>query len=196
MDALPMSCETPPMTIRQLTTTELEAGLDEIMRAPANDGTLEMIVRRPGVGVREIIADGELDPAIGLIGDSWSTRSSRRTADGSPHPDMQINVMSSRVAALLAQDRSRWSLAGDQLIVDLDLSDTNLPAGTRLAIGSAVIEVTAEPHTGCGKFVERFGVAATAFVNAAERRNLRLRGLNARVVVRGTIRVGDRVTKL
>ncbi|HXI27845.1 MAG TPA: MOSC domain-containing protein, partial [Vicinamibacterales bacterium] len=111
-------------------------------------------------------------------------------------PAMQINVMSARVAALLAQDRSSWPLAGDQLFVDLDLGEANLPAGARLAIGDAVIEVTAEPHTGCGKFAERFGVEATTFVNAATRRDLRLRGINARVIQRGTIRRGDRVTKV
>ena len=184
------------MIVRQLTTTELEAGIDEIRRAPANDGVLEMIVRRPAVGVREAIVEGELDPIVGLVGDTWSQRGSRRTADGSPHPDMQLNLMSSRVMALLAQDRSRWPLAGDQLFVDLDLSAANLPAGTRLSIGSAVIEVTAEPHTGCGKFVERYGVDATNFVNAAERRDLHLRGINAKVIQRGTIQVGDRLRKL
>ena len=184
------------MTIRQLTIDELVAGLDGIREAPADGGVLEMIVRRPAVGVRETLEEGELDPVVGLIGDTWSSRGSRRTADGSPHPAMQINVMSARVAALLAQDRACWPLAGDQLFVDLDLSEANLPAGTRLAIGDAVIEVTAEPHTGCGKFAERFGVEATTFVNAAARRDLRLRGINARVIQRGTIRRGDRVTKV
>src|SRR5262245_27550581 len=145
------------MTLRQVTLEELEAALDGIRQAPADGGLLEMIVRRPAVGVRETIDEGELDPAVGLGGDTWSTRSSRRTADGSPHPEMQLNIMSARVVALLARDRARWPLAGDQLFVDLDLSDANLPAGTRLTIGSAVIEVTAEPHTGCGKFTERFG---------------------------------------
>ena len=139
---------------------------------------------------------GRVDPVAGLVGDSWQQRGSRRTADGSPHPDMQLNVMNARVASLVAQHRSRWALAGDQLFVDLDLSEANLPAGTRLAIGSAVIEVTAEPHTGCGKFAERFGTDATAFVNAAEHRDLHLRGLNARVVQGGSIRAGDRVRKI
>ena len=184
------------MTIRQLTIDELVAGLDGIREAPADGGVLEMIVRRPAVGVRETLEEGELDPVVGLVGDTWSSRGSRRTADGSPHPAMQINVMSARVAALLAQDRACWPLAGDQLFVDLDLSEANLPAGTRLAIGDAVIEVTAEPHTGCGKFAERFGVDATKFVNAPERRPLQLRGINARVIQRGTIRRGDRVTKV
>lgn len=108
---------------------------------------------------------------------------------------MQLNRMSSRVAALVSQDTGRWHLAGDQLYVDLDLSDANLPAGTRLAIGSAVIEVTAEPHTGCSKFVERFGLDAMKFVSSRERKELHLRGINARVVRPGAIRTGDTVTK-
>jgi len=183
-------------TIRQLTMAELEAGLAQVQDSPANDGVLEMIVRRPSSGVREELAEAELDPAAGLVGDSWSQRGSRRTADGSPHPDMQLNVMNARAAALVAQHRSRWALAGDQLFVDLDLSATNVPAGTRLAIGSAVIEITAEPHTGCGKFADRFGVDAAAFVNATRHRTLQLRGVNARVVQPGTIRAGDRVVKI
>jgi hypothetical protein len=183
-------------TIRQATMAELEAGLAHIQRSPANDGALEMIVRRPSSGVREELAAAELDPVAGLVGDTWLQRGSRRTTDGSAHPDMQINVINARVAALVAQHRSRWALAGDQLFVDFDLSEANLPARSRLAIGSAVIEVTAEPHTGCGKFVERFGVDAAAFVNAARHRDLHLRGVNARVVQRGTIRTGDRIVKM
>jgi MOSC domain-containing protein YiiM len=183
-------------TIRQLTMAELEAGLEQIQRSPANDGVLELIVRRPSTGVREELAEAELDPAAGLVGDTWSKRGSRRTADGSAHPDMQINVMNARAAALVAQQRSRWALAGDQLFVDFDLSEANLPAGTRLAIGSAVIEITAEPHTGCGKFADRFGADAVAFVNATRHRHLHLRGVNARVVQGGTIRAGDRVAKI
>src|SRR3954468_9449078 len=131
-------------TIRQLTMAELEAGLEHIQRSPANDGVLEMIVRRPSAGAREELDEAELDPAAGLAGDTWSQRGSRRTADGSAHPDMQITVMNARVAALVAQPRSRWPLAGDQRFVDFELSEANLPAGTRLAIGSAVIEITAE----------------------------------------------------
>jgi hypothetical protein len=181
--------------VKHLTTSELEAGLDEINRSPKDEGVLEMIVRRPKVGEREILQDGRLDLIEGLAGDSWKIRSSKRTADGTPHPDMQLNLMNSRVVQLLAQDKGRWHLAGDQLYVDLDLSEANLPAGTRLAIGSAVIEVTAEPHTGCSKFVERFGLDAMKFVNARERRDLHLRGINARVVTPGTIRVGDRAVK-
>lgn len=179
-----------------LTTSELEAGLAEIFRSPKDGGVLEMIVRRPQVGAREILAEGQLDVVEGLVGDSWKLRSSRRTTDGTPHPDMQLNVINSRLVALVSQDRRRWHLAGDQLYVDFDLSEANVPAGTRLAIGSAVIEVTAEPHTGCSKFVERFGMDAMKFVNASERKNLHLRGINARVVQPGAVRVGDAVGKL
>ena len=184
------------VVVKHLTASELEAGLEDVGRSPKDNGVLEMIVRRPQVGEREILHEGQLDPADGLVGDNWKIRSSKRTPDGTPHPDMQLNIMSSRVVSLVSQDRSRWHLAGDQLFVDLDLSEENLPSATRLAIGSAVIEVTAEPHTGCAKFVERFGLDAMKFVNSSERRALHLRGINARVVRAGVIRVGDRVSKL
>jgi hypothetical protein len=179
-----------------LTMSELEAGLEEIGRSPKDGGVLEMIVRRPQVGEREILQEGQLDLVDGLVGDSWKNRSSRRTADRTPHPDMQLNLMNSRVVALVSQDKSRWHLAGDQLFVDFDLSEANVPAGTKLTIGSAVIEVTAQPHTGCGKFVERFGLDAMKFVNSAERQDLHLRGINARVVRPGVLRVGDSIAKL
>jgi MOSC domain-containing protein YiiM len=125
------------------------------------------------------------------VGDTWGRRASTRTGDGTPHADMQINLMNARAIALIAQERSRWPLAGDQLFVDLDLSLANLPAGSRLEIGSAVLEVTAQPHTGCGKFVERFGADAMKFVNSPVGRELCLRGINARVVQPGVIREGD-----
>ena len=182
--------------MRHLSTQEIEDGLDEIKRSPKNDGVLHLIVRRPQIGAREILAEAELDNAVGLVGDTWSQRKSTRTDDGSPHPDMQLNVMNSRTIALLAQTRDRWPLAGDQLFIDLDLSEENLLSGTRLAMGSAVIEITSQPHTGCGKFVERFGADAMHFVNSPTGRRLRLRGLNAKVVRPGRIREGDRVLKV
>jgi MOSC domain-containing protein YiiM len=184
------------MDVTHLTAAELHAGLDEIRRSPPNDGVLALIVRRPEVGAREVLERGQLDLAQGLVGDSWSRRGSRRSSDGGPHPEMQLNVMNARAVALVAQAAERWQLAGDQLFVDLDLSAANLPAGTRLAIGSAVIEVTPEPHTGCAKFVERFGLDAMTFVNSPVGRELNLRGINARVVQPGEVRVGDRVRKL
>lgn len=185
----------PDRRMTHLTTTQIESGLADAGSSPRDRGTLELIVRRPAVGAREELDEGALDVAEGLVGDTWSVRGSRRSPDGGPHPDMQLNVMNARVAALLAGTRERWVLAGDQLFVDLDLSEDNLPAGTRLSVGTAVIEVTAEPHTGCGKFVERFGADAMAFVNSARGRRLRLRGLNARVVRGGSIRRGDVVAK-
>lgn len=182
--------------VKHLSSQELEAGLDHILEAPADDGRLELIVRRPTIGDREILETGELNREEGLAGDSWSQRGSSRMADGSPHPDMQLNIMNSRVIDLVAQSRSRWHLAGDQLFVDLDLSSENLPAGTRLAIGEAVIEVTDQPHTGCKKFTSRYGLDAMRFVNSPTRKGMNLRGICARVVEPGTIRAGDTVRKI
>ena len=182
--------------VKHLTREELEAGLEDVRAAPKDEGSLQLIVRRPAVNAREILETGTLDLERGLLGDTWSARGSSRTPDGSPHADMQLNIMNARAIDLIAQAKDRWSLAGDQLYIDLDLSDENLPPGTRLSMGSAIVEVTEQPHTGCGKFVERFGVDAMKFVNSALGRRLRLRGMNARVVQPGTIRVGDAVRKM
>ena len=182
--------------LNHLTMVELQAGLAEIRQSPKDAGVLELIVRRPKTGARERLQEGQLDLVEGLVGDNWSSRGSFLTADSLAHPDMQLNVMNSRVVALVAQHPDRWSLAGDQLFVDLDLSTENLPTETQLALGSAVIEVTKQPHTGCAKFVERFGLDAVKFVNSDEGKRLRLRGLNARVVQPGVIRIGDIVKKV
>ena len=181
--------------MKHLTMEELYAGLDEIRGAPKDDGVLELIVRRPQPGEREILEEGALDVHEGLVGDSWKDRKSTRSADGLAHPDMQVNIMSSRVIALISQDKARWHLAGDQLFVDLDLSADNLPPGTQLMLGSAVLEVTDQAHTGCAKFVERFGLDAMKFVNSELGRQLQLRGINARVVQAGAIRTGDVIRK-
>ena len=181
---------------RSLTTEELEAGLDHIRQSPSSAGVLEMIVRRPSTGEREVLQQGQLDLEHGLVGDSWKARGSSATADGGAHPEMQINIMSSRVAALVAQSRDRWPLAGDQLFLDFDLGGESVPPGTRLALGTAVIEVTEPPHTGCKKFVERFGLEAMKFVNSGVGKQLHLRGINAKVVVPGVIRVGDVATRV
>lgn len=182
--------------IKHLTMEELEAGLDVIRAAPKDEGVLQLIVQRPQIEEREVLMEAELDPLEGLVGDNWKLRGSSRTADGSANPDMQINIMSARVIALVAQDKERWQLAGDQLYIDMDLSAENLPAGTQLQIGAAVIEVTPPPHLGCKKFVSRFGLEAMKFVNSAVGRELHLRGINARVVQPGIIRPGDTVNKL
>jgi hypothetical protein len=176
---------------------ELAAGLDAIRRAPAAVGTLEMIVRRPTVDEREVVDEGVLTLDDGLAGDNWRGRGSRSTPDGTADPDRQLTVMASRVVDLLAGgDRDGWPIAGDQLYVDLDLGVANLPPGTRLEIGDAMIEVTEPAHTGCAKFGVRFGSEALRFVSSPEGRALRLRGLNARVLVPGTVRRGDTVRRL
>jgi len=177
-----------------VSAAELEAGLSGIQLAPASEGTVELIVRRPAEGERDVIEEAVLDLDEGLVGDRWwaSARSEGEPVDTST----QLTLMNARVIALIEPNRERWPLAGDQLYVDLDLRPENLPAGTRLALGSAVIEVTDEPHTGCAKFSGRFGSDAIRFVNARAGRDLRLRGMNTRVVEPGRVRSGDTIRKL
>ena len=188
---------TPPSDqITHLTTDELDAGLDQILESPKDSGTLELIVARPAEDERTVLTEAHLAVDTGLVGDNWIARPSSRTDDGSAHPDMQLNIINARVIALIAPDVDRRALAGDQLHVDLDISEANLPAGTRLAMGDAIVEVTDQPHLGCAKFTRRFGRDAHRWVNSDRGRELKLRGINAKVVQPGTIRPGDEVRKL
>ena len=179
-----------------LNTEQLEQGLDHVRQSPRDGGTLEYIVCRPGIGERRVLAEAELTTEQGLVGDNWLARGYRKTADGSAHPDMQLNIMNARAVALIAGDRERWQLAGDQFYVDLHLGYDNLPPGTRLAFGTAVVEVTAEPHLGCAKFIERFGRDAALFVNSELGKSLNMRGINARVVQAGRVGVGSVISKV
>jgi Uncharacterized protein conserved in bacteria len=183
-------------TVKHLTMQELEAALDHLRQAPKDEGVLQLIVRRPAVDQREVLEEAELDTVLGLIGDTWNVRGSSKTPDGSPHPEMQINIMNARVTALVAQEFERWPLAGDQLYIDMDLSKQNLPAGSRIAVGTAVVEVSPLPHTGCQKFVSRFGLDAMKFVNSPVGKELCLRGINAKVVQAGVVKVGSTARKI
>ena len=178
------------------TTVELTDGLDQILGSPSDEGLLKLIVRRLAESEREVLIEATLDLTEGLVGDTWRSRGSRRTPDQLADPKMQLTVMNARVAALVAIDDDRWKLAGDQLYVDLDLSEANLPPGSRLVVGSAVIEVTDAPHLGCKKFRERFGEDALRFVNSDVGRKLRLRGVNTKVVRSGRLELGDAIRKL
>jgi MOSC domain-containing protein YiiM len=171
-----------------LELSALDAGLDEIRQAPTDAGTVELVIRRPSVDEREVLTEAKIDTVAGIVGDRW-----RGTG---ADPDRQVTVMNARVVALLAQSRERWPLAGDQLYVDLDISDQNLPPGTRIQVGTAVLEVTAAPHRGCKKFAARYGLDALRFVNSEVGYALNLRGINTRVVEGGVVRPGDAVRKL
>jgi hypothetical protein len=181
--------------VEHLSRERLEAGLDHIRESPQNHGRLVLVVRRPEVGQRDLPREAFLDQATGLDGDNWLTRGSSSTPDGFADPDKQITLINTRLAELVAGGTERMALAGDQLHVDLDLSVDNLPAGSLLAVGEAVLRVSEAPHTGCAKFIERFGTEAMRFVNSRTGRRLRLRGMNTRIVVPGTIRLGDLAVK-
>jgi len=175
----------------------VDARIDEVRAAPADNGRIELIARRPEVEAREVVAEATLDPDEGLLGDNWSVKPSLKT--GAPNAEAQLTLMNARVAALVSggDDRERWAQAGDQLYVDLDLSSANVPPGTRLRLGDeAVVEVSHEPHLGCGKFVKRFGLDAQKLVNSAVGRELNMRGINTTVATRGVVRTGDPVVKL
>jgi len=181
--------------VTHLATPDLHAGLDHIRAAPKDDGVVELIVRRPAEDEREVLDEAYLDAADGLVGDTWNVRISKRTGTG-PDPDCQLTLMNARAAALVAGTENHGGLPGDQVYVDLDLGHENIPPGTRLQLGDAVIEVSAKPHTGCAKFRARFGADALRFVNSEVGRELNLRGINTKVVVAGTVRPGDAVRKI
>ena len=173
---------------------DLETRIDHVAAAPSDLGRVELIVCRPDVGARRVLEAAELRPGVGLVGDNYLERGSRHRADGTADPLAELNVMSARaLAAVAGDDPDRWKLAGDQLIVDFDLSVDNAPTGTRLQIGTATIEVTEKPHTGCAKFSARFGIDAARWINS--RKDLRLRGICAIVVTAGTVTVGDTIHK-
>ena len=182
--------------MEHLDLATLEAGLDNVRRAPRDSGRVELICRRPETEQREVMAEVQLDEHDGLVGDNWSTRGSKSTDDGSANPKMQLTLMNARSAALIAGAPERRQLSGDQLFVDFDLSVENLPPGSQLRIGEATVEITEIPHRGCGKFSSRFGVDTLKFVNSAIGRELNLRGVNARIVAGGIVRTGDEIAKL
>jgi hypothetical protein len=184
------------MTQLHLDRSVLEERVDEVRASPQDVGVVDLIVRRPSIDERELLDEAELDLVEGVVGDNWRTKGSTSTPDGSSNPLAQITLMNSRAAALIAGERARWPLAGDQLYVDFDISATHTPPGTRLGLGTAVVEVTDKPHTGCHKFSARFGSDAWRFVNSPVGRQLNLRGINARVVQPGTVKPGDAIRKL
>jgi hypothetical protein len=180
--------------------TDLDRDLDQhlpnVRLAPRDVGRVELIVQRPRVDERVVVAEGVLDAASGLIGDRWVHHRSSSRPDAPPDPAVQLTLMSTRVLAAIEPDQSRWPLAGDQLYVDFDLSTDHLPVGARVAVGEAEVEVSAQPHTGCSKFSARFGSDALRWINNPTGRSLRMRGVNCRIIRGGTVRVGDMIRKL
>jgi hypothetical protein len=182
--------------VSHLSLDELRQGLSEILQSPKDRGTLKAIVIRPETDARASLQRCELSPDGGVHGDNWAKGCWMSLPDGRPHPDVQVAIMNSRTIARIAQDEARWPVAGDNLLVDLDLSVDNLPPGTRLSVGSVLLEITEVPHKGCKKFAERFGVDATRFVNSRDGLRLHLRGIYARIVEPGVVAVGDTIAKL
>jgi MOSC domain-containing protein YiiM len=171
----------------------LDARLPALRELGSEEGTLELIVVRPTEGERELPSTAELTIEDGLVGDRWVPRFDR---DGNVQRGTQLTIASTHLLALIAE-RERWPLSGDNLLVNIGLDRESLPAGSRLAIGdTVVVQISEEPHTGCAKFSARFGSDALRFINSPEGRELRLRGLNAHVIVPGTISTGAAVRRV
>ncbi|HJQ79911.1 MAG TPA: MOSC domain-containing protein [Lacipirellulaceae bacterium] len=183
-------------TIQHRSAIELEQGLADVTESPRDAGRLEAIVIRPASNERRMLQSVRLTPEGGVEGDRWVTDSYYRLKDGRSDPCCQVSIMNARFLRQIAGSEDSICLAGDNLIVDLDLSEANLPAGSRLAIGrEVVIEITEKAHTGCSKLEGRYGSEARAFMNSKARKSLHLRGRYASVVSGGTIAVGDVVRK-
>ena len=179
-----------------MSTIDIETEVIDIKKSPRNEGIVELIVARPGVGQRQEIDNGELDLEQGLIGDNWIKRVSDRTKGRSAYLDRQLTLMNSKAIQAIAKEKNRWKLSGDQFFVGLDLSPENLPPGTQLSMGTAIIVVTSPPHLGCKKFAEKFGQEALKFVNSELGISLNLRGINARVIFPGSVSRGSIIKKV
>ena len=180
---------------KHLTLAELQTQLPAILDSPKDEGVLRGIVIRPGPGERRDADSCEISLAGGVHGDHWAKGCWKSTAAGLPHPDVQICIMNARCIAVIAQERENWLPAGDNFFTDMDLTPDNMPPGQRLAVGSAIIEITDTAHNGCASFIARYGRDACLFVNTGEGKRLRLRGIYARVVQDGRVSIGDRVSK-
>ena len=178
------------------TAGQLAAGMGRVYDTPKDEGVVRLVVRRPGRGEREILTEGRLDTEQGLIGDDWVNRPSETT--GEPSPYAQVTVMNARVSELISGDPepATWAQCGDQLYVELDISEANMPAGSRIEIGEAVLEVQAEPHTGCAQFREWWGGDVLRHISTREGLSLRMRGANTRVIRSGAVRPGDTARKV
>ena len=190
--------DTPETTtgVRARTRDELQAALPDVLAAPKDGGTVDLIVVRPQKGQRQTPASVRLSLAGGVEGDHWAKGCWLTLDDGSPHPDVQICLMQSRMIRAIAGDIENWAPAGDNLFIDMDLGPANCPPGTRLALGSVEMVVTEEPHNGCQNFIDRYGRDACVFVNTGQGAELRLRGIYTRVTRDGTVSVGDTVRKI
>ena len=187
-----------------LNMEELEAGIKFILESPKDNGKLELIVIRPDVEQRKILSTGELSTVEGLVGDSWIKRPDSKTPDKKPRLGTQITIMNSRVTSLITKKLyksekekfEKWSLAGDQFFVDMDLSYDNLPPGTKLSLGNAEIEISSDPHNGCEKFKNWYGKDARDFVNSEMGKKHNFRGIQGKVIKNGSVGINEIFKKI
>ncbi len=177
---------------RHLPMEDLLKRLAALPRAPRDRGEIAALFARPGSNERTPIEKANLTAAGGMPGDRWSRP---REGKPDPRPDKMLATMQAGVARMIANGQP-LGLFGDNLYLDLDLSAANLPAGTRLRAGGAVLEVTPEPHNGCLKFKARVGADALRLVSRKEDRHRNLRGIYLKVIEDGLVAAGDPVEVL
>lgn len=179
-----------------VTTAELAAALPYVCAAPKTATTIDSLCFRPARNQREFPAELQLSRAEGIRGERWLTEPWLRLPDGSPDPNIQVSILPLRVLNLVWTDRENTPHPGDTIIADLDTSLTNLPPGSLLQAGTAILRVSDEFNEGCVKWKVRYGQAAKDWITAPGHPQLRLRGVLCAVEQDGFIRAGDALTKL
>lgn len=174
-----------------ITRAVLDAALPFVLAAPRDDAPIALLCTRPALGQRAFPASIRLTKAEGIPGERWLTQSWLRLPDGRPDPRNQVSLLPSRVMDIAWQNRDTAPHPGDPIVADLDMTEANLPVGTLIGVGSAVLRVSDVPNLGCVKWKVRYGSDALAWVAADPA--LRLRGVLCSVEQDGEVTLNDRL---
>lgn len=179
-----------------ITRAELDRAWPDIMAAPKDGAAIEMLCLRPAMGERRFVDEIHVTREEGIPGERWLTQPWMRLPGGQPDPAIQVSFLQRRVLDLVWRDREGTPHPGDTFVVDMDLSEANLPAGSLLQVGSAVLEVSTVFNNACAKWKKRYGDDALDWVRAYENKEFRPRGVLAKVHRDGVFRAGDRLTRI
>ena len=182
--------------VNHVSFAECEQALDHINRAPLDEAEIDCLCARPDFGTRAFPDKLILTVDHGILGERWTHSPWLTLPNGDPDPRIQVSILSKRVMDLCWRDRERVIHPGDPFVVDMNLGEANMPVGTRLAIGTAIVEVSDKFNTACVKWRDRYGQDSLHWMNLARNRPYRLRGILCRIVQDGEVKLGDRLAKL